>query len=245
MNGNFFRLTNSVVDINETDAKNHLHELNLSRNIQLVMDYFTYLLFVDTSRLGNNEFSSQHQSIKDGILAIMNKRYDTGARQISNVIEGIVRESLFNDGCLDGKSPRAKWTGDIHEHQQPLNFFQLLEGALEDPRSRIGRTCGYLSREEIYHISEMIRNPLSHGAMQAAVLEDYKELFFILILLFHDIVNPHNYVYNDKYRSWIYRTKRNLRLSAEEPNLDRLLAIGAEQGLSEDEIRVNYPTVNP
>jgi len=239
MDGNFFRGTHYQVNINEQDASWHLHRLALGKDMQVIMAYLAYFLFVDTEQLGHNEFSSQHQAIKDGILSIMNKRFDTGARQISNVIEGVVRESLSNDGCLTNTSPRAKWTGNFHEHEQPLNFFQLFEGALEDPRSRIGRTTFYPSREEIYHISEMIRNPLSHGARQVAILEDYKGLFFALILLFHDIVDPHGITYNDKYRRWIYFTERKLRLTGESPTEERLLEIGSEQGLDAEEIRRN------
>jgi hypothetical protein len=119
----------------------------------------------------------------------------------------------------------------------------LFEGALEDPRSRIGKTIFYPPREEIFHISEMIRNPLSHGFRQAAILEDYKGLFFALILLFHDIANPHNYRLNDKYRRWVYFTKRTLRLKGEEPTLERVLQIGSDQSLDLEEIRANYDHV--
>ncbi len=119
----------------------------------------------------------------------------------------------------------------------------MFEGALEDPRSRIGKTIFYPPREEIFHISEMIRNPLSHGFRQAAILEDYKGLFFALILLFHDIANPHNYRLNDKYRRWVYFTKRTLRLKGEEPTLERVLQIGSDQSLDLEEIRANYDHV--
>jgi hypothetical protein len=106
MDSNFFRGTHYIIDINEEDARRHLLDLNLGKDMQLILDYFAYFLFIDTSRLGDNEFSSRHQDIKDGILYIMNRRYDAGARQISNVIEGLVRESLVNDGCLDSPSER-------------------------------------------------------------------------------------------------------------------------------------------
>ena len=96
---NFFRRSIYHIDISPQDAADHLAELKITRDMQLVMDYFMYFLFVDTSRLGNNEFSIRHQQIKDGILAIMNGKYDNGSQLISSCIEGMVNESLQNDGC--------------------------------------------------------------------------------------------------------------------------------------------------
>jgi hypothetical protein len=55
--GNFFRRSVYQIDINPQDAAGHLAELKISKNMQLVMDYFMYFLFVDTTRLGTNEFS--------------------------------------------------------------------------------------------------------------------------------------------------------------------------------------------
>jgi hypothetical protein len=242
--GNFFRRSVYQIDIRPQDAAGHLAELKISIDMQLVMDYFMYFLFVDNSKLGNNEFSIRHQQIKDGILAIMNKRYDSGSQLISSCIEGMVKESLLNDGCIDNNLPYPNWTGTFHEHPQPRNFFQFFEGALQDPRSRIGRTTRYLSEEEIYHVSEMIRNPLAHGARTAAILQDYISLYFILILLYHDIVNPHNYKLNDKYRSWIYYTMRNMRLAGTTPTLDDVLVAASEKNLALDLVRANYDSVS-
>ena len=151
---------------------------------------------------------------------------------------------MVRDRCLDNHTPYRNWTGQFHEHSQPMNFFQLLEGALEDPRARIGRIISYPPSEEIFHISEMIRNPLAHGSLTAAILEDYKGLFFTLILLYHDIVNPHNYLLNDKYRRWIYLTKRNMRLDAREPTLESVLEAGTALNLDSETIRINYPSVS-
>lgn len=248
--GYFFRKPVTQIDIRPDDAMGHLAELGLSPMMQLIINYFAYFLFVDTARLGNNEFSANHPTIKEGILAIMNKSYDTGAQLISSTIEGIVKESLVNDGCLDASSHNSRypnWTGigTFHEHPQPLNFFQLLEGALRDPRSRIGRTIRYLPEEEIYHISEMIRNPLHHGVRTAAILEDYSSLFIVLILLYHDVVNPHNYHGNDKYRGWIYYTMSNMRLEGTVPTLENVLEAAREQNLDLDIIRANFDSVNP
>ena len=174
----------------------------------------------------------------------MNKKYETGAKLISTNIEGLVRDSLIKDECLDNGTPFRNWTGHFHDHKQPMNFFQLFEGALEDPRSRIGRTIFYPATEEIYHISEMIRNPLAHGNMMPSVfLMDYKALFFTLILLHHDIVNPHNYQFNDKYRRWIYFIERNMRFKGETPTLEKVIEIGRSENLDPDQIRINYPTV--
>lgn len=243
-NRNYFRGTQWKVDIHTKDAANHLFELGFNIDMQVILNYFAYILFVDTDKLGKNEFSARHQEIKDGIIAIMSKRYDTGAKLISTDIEGIVRDSLINDRCLDNGSPYRNWTGDFHEHKQPKNFFQIFEGALEDPRSRIGRTIFYPATEEIYLISEMIRNPLAHGSLMPAIfLEDYKILFFTLILLFHDIVNPHKYQYNDKYRRWIYFTERKMRLAGDSPNLEKVLDIGKSEKLDLDQITLNYPSV--
>ena len=244
--GTYFRGTNWQVDINLNDAYQHMLGLNLVVDMQVILNYFTYILFVDTDKLGKNEFSARHQEIKDGIIAILSKKYDTGAKLISTDIEGIVRDSLVNDKCLDNGTPYRNWTGDFHEHKQPTNFFQIFEGALEDPRSRIGRTIFYPATEEIYHISEMIRNPLAHGALMPNVfLNDYKGLFFTLILLFHDLVNPHNYQLNDKYRRWISLIERNMRLKGETPTLDKVIEIGKIQKLDLDQIKTNYPSVQP
>jgi hypothetical protein len=243
--GYFFRRPVTQIDINPKDAMDHLAELGLSPMMQLIIDYFAYFLFVDTARLGDNEFSSNHKTIKEGILAIMNKSYDTGAQLISSTIEGIVKTSLINDKCLVANSSNSQypsWTGigTFHKYNQPLNFFQLLEGALRDPRSRIGRTIRYLPEEEIYRISEMIRNPLHHGIRTAAILEDYLNLFIILILLYHDIVNPHNYRGNDKYIGWIYYTMSNMRLKGIEPTLENILEAAREQKLDLDIVKDNF-----
>lgn len=197
--------------------KKHLLSIRLNPDIQLVMNYFIFLLLINTSELKDNEFAERHQDIKDGILQIMNKRYDSGARQLGPIIEGIVKKSLLKDGCIDTTSPYPNWIGEFHEHPQPRTFYQFLEGALSDPRSRIGRTIFYPPSEEIYHVSEMIRNPLAHGSQTMAILDDYKVLFYILILLFHDIVNADNYQGDDKYLMWVYRTSRDMRLRGEEP----------------------------
>lgn len=241
---NFFRMPVYNIDINQRDAAYHLAELKITSDMQIVLDYFMYFLFVDTSRLGNNEFSIRHQQIKDGILAIMNGRYDNGSQLISSCIEGMVKESLQNDECIDNSLPYPNWTGTFHTHQKPRNFFQLLEGALQDPRSRIGRTSKYLSEEEIYYVSEMIRNPLAHGARTKAILQDYIGLYHILILLYHDIVNPHNYSENDKYRSWIYYTMRNMRLAGKNPTLDEVLTVAQAENLDVTIVRDNYGSVS-
>ena len=243
--GYFFRRPITQIDINPQDAINHLAELGLSPMMQLVMDYFAYFLFVDTTRLRSNEFSARHESIKEGILSIMNKKYDTGAQLISSSIEGIVRDSLIKDGCLEEKSQSWTAVGTFHKNSQPLNFFQLFEGALRDPRSRIGQIIRYPPEQEIDHISRMIRNPLHHGVRTAAILEDYSSLFIVLILLYHDIVNPHNWQGNEKYRSWIYYAMRNMRLEGTEPTLENVLEAAREENLDLDTVRANFSAVNP
>ncbi len=229
-----------VINLDDRDAGYHLFRLGLNQDTQLIMRYFTYLLFEETANLGTNEFSERHQDIKDGILSIMNSRYDTGSRQLGPVIEGIIRKSLLNDGCVDNSTPYPNWTGNFHEHPNPRNFYQFLEGALADPRSRIGRTMDYPPDEEIYYISEMIRNPLSHGVQTAANLEDFIVLFFVLILLYHDLVNPHNYPGDDKYLKWVNKTSRTLRLGGKEANLDTLKAVATEQGLDLVKVEAGY-----
>jgi hypothetical protein len=228
------------VDLSEQDAKKHLFSIGLNQDIQLVMNYLVYFLLVDTSKLGDNEFSERHQDIKDGITHIINKRYDSGARQLGPIIEGIVKKTILRDGCIDNATPYPNWIGKFHEHPQPRTFYQFLEGALSDPRSRIGRTIFYPPSEEIHHVSEMIRNPLAHGSQTLAILDDYKVLFYILILLFHDIVNPDGYRGDDKYLIWVYRASRNLRLSGDEPTLEKLSEIAKEQGLDLAKIKAGF-----
>jgi hypothetical protein len=240
MNGHFFRGGRWVVDVNYDDAANHLRSITVSSDIQLMFNYFNFLLMVDTEELGDNEFGRRHDEIKNGILSIFNKEYDSGARQLITVIEGIVRDSLLADDCIDDSTPNPNWTGNFHEHPQPTNFYQLLEGALRDPRSRIGKLIMYPPDEEISHLNEMIRNPLAHGYRTVAILEDFKVLFFTLILLYHDIVNPHDYVHDYKYEKWIYRVKNNLRLQGENPTLERLMQIAGEQGLNVDKVESTY-----
>jgi hypothetical protein len=237
MDSHIFRRGRWIIDLNETDAINHLTSIKISQDVRLIMEYFLYLLYVETSNLGVNEFSERHKEVKDAIIDVLSGRYDAGARHFSAVIEGVVKKSLLNDQCIDDSTPYPKWTGTFHEHPEPRNFFQLLEGALRDPRSRIGRVIDYPPEEEIFHVSEMIRNPLAHGSSTVGTLEDYKVLFFLLILLFHDIVNPHNYPGNHKYLKWVDRTRTNMRLGGEEPTLDKLLELGGGQGLDLDSIR--------
>lgn len=240
----FFRGGRWILDLlNERDVKGHLSTIKLSIDVQLIMNYFLYFLFVDTDALGNNELSERHQDIKEGIIAIMSKRYDTGVRQLSPIIEGIVRKSLFNGGCTDNSSPYPKWIGNFHKYPQPRNFYQLLEGAIRDPRSRIGRTITYPPDQEIYHVSEMIRNPLAHGTQTQATLEDYRILFFILILLFHDIVNPHNDQWDEKYYKWVYNTSRNMRLEGKDPTLEKLIEIAEAQNLNVDKVKASYTQI--
>lgn len=240
MDSYIFRRGRWIIDLNENDAINHLASINVSQDVRLIMEYFLYFLFVETSSLGTNEFSERHKEIKDGILDVMGGRYDAGARQLSAVIEGMVKKSLLNDHCVNDSGPYPRWTGTFHKHPEPRNFFQLLEGALRDPRSRIGRTIDYPPEEEVFHVSEMIRNPLAHGSPTVGILEDYKVLFFLLILLFHDIVNPHIYPGNHKYLKWLDRTRTNMRLAGEEPTLDKLLEAAKGQGLDLDSIRKAY-----
>lgn len=237
--GHFFRGGRWVIDLNERDAIDHLNSINLHKDEQLIMNYFIYFLFVDKEKLGANEFSERHEDIKDGILAIMNRKYDLGSKQLCTVIEGIVTKSLLNDGCIDNET-NPKWIGSFHKNPKPTNFFAFLEGALIDPRSRIGRSIQYPPESEIYHVSEMIRNPLAHGSRTLATLRDYNVLFFILILLFHDIVNPHRSPLDHKYYEWISRTSRNMRLKGEEPNLEKVLALGDEKKLDLEKVKRIY-----
>ena len=164
---------------------------------------------------------------------------------ISSSIEGIVRDSLIKDECLEEKSQSWTAVGTFHKNSQPLNFFQLFEGALRDPRPRIGRIIRYLPEQEIDHISRMIRNPLHHGVRTAAILEDYSSLFIVLILLYHDIVNPHKWQGNEKYRSWIYYVLRNMRLEGTEPTLESVLDAAKEQNLDLEIVRANFGAINP
>lgn len=237
MDNHIFRRGRWIIDLNESDAINHLMSINVSQDARLIMNYFLYLLYADTVSLGVNEFAERHNEINNAIVDIMCRRYDAGARQLSAVIEGVVKKSLLNDQCIKDATPYPKWTGTFHEYPEPRNFFQLLEGALRDPRSRIGCTIDYPPEEEMFHVSEMIRNPLAHGSPTIGILEDYKVLFFLLILLFHDIVNPHNYQGNHKYLKWVDRTRTNMRLRGEEPTIERLMELAKEQGFDLDQIR--------
>jgi hypothetical protein len=237
MNSHLFRKGRWVIDLNDKDSYDHLGEIGFTQDILLIMKYFIFLLYVDTSKMGLNEFSERHDEIKDAIIAVMSQKLSVAARQLSAVTEGIVNKSLLNDGCIISLKPYPKWTGTFHEYEEPKNFYQLLEGALRDPRSRIGRVIDYPPSEEIFHVSEMIRNPLAHGVVSAGTLEDYKVLFFLLILLYHDIVNPHQYAGNHKYLKWADRI--DLRLAGEEPTNEKIENLAVNVGLDVNELRKN------
>jgi len=86
----------------------------------------------------------------------------------------------------------------------------------------------------------MIRNRLAHGSKSSSTFDDYKILFFILILLYHDIVNPHENRGNLKYSEWIFRTRRNMRLQGEDPNLEKILEIAKDQSLDVAKVKEIY-----
>jgi hypothetical protein len=240
MDNHLFRKGHWVIDLNDNDADNHLYGAQFTRDTILVSKYFVFLLYEETSRMGRNEFAERHDETKDAIIDVMRKKLGPGARQISAIVEGVVTKSLINDGCIVAAKPYPRWTGAFHEHRQPKNFYQLLEGALRDPRSRIGSVIDYPPAEEIFHVSEMIRNPLAHGAETKGTLQDYRVLFFLLILLYHDLVNPHGFPGNHKYVKWIDRMKIDLRLAGEEPTLEKLEELAVAGGLDADEVRKNY-----
>ncbi len=237
MDGHLFRRGRWVIDLNVNDSHNHLGEIGFNQDTLLIMEYFVFLLYVDTSRMGVNEFSERHDEIKDAMVDVMRQKLGSAARQLSAVIEGIVNKSLVNDGCITGSKPYPKWTGPLHRYEEPKNFYQLLEGALQDPRSRIGRVIDYPPSEELFHVSEMIRNPLAHGSVSVGTLEDYIVLFFLLILLYHDIVNPHQYPGNHKYLKWADRMRIDLRLTGEEPTIEKIEMLAVQAGLNVDELR--------
>jgi len=86
----------------------------------------------------------------------------------------------------------------------------------------------------------MIRNPLAHGSQTMAILDDYKVLFYILILLFHDIVNADNYQGDDKYLMWVYRTSRDMRLRGEEPTYKKIVEKAEKQGLDLTKVNAGF-----
>lgn len=239
MDSHLFRKGRWVIDLTDPDANNHLGEIGFTQDTLLIMKYFMFFLYVETSKLGVNEFSERHGDIKDAILDVMGQKLSAAARHLSAHIEGIVNSSLAADGCITSSKPYPKWTGPFHEHEEPKNFYQLLEGSLRDPRSRIGRVIDYPPSEEIFHVSEMIRNPLAHGSISAGTLEDYKVLFFLLILLYHDIVNPHQYLGNHKYLRWVERMRVDLRLEGIEPTTEKIEELAMDAGLDIEEIRQN------
>ena len=239
MNGYVFRKSSWMIDLNPHDAHLHLQEIGFTQDTSLIMSYFVFLLYVDTSSMGSNEFSEHHSEIKDAIIHIMEQKLSSAARSITAVIEDIVSKSLLNDGCITNqKSPQ--WTGDFHQYSKPTNFHQFLEGALQDPRSRIGRVIDYPPSEEILHVSDMIRNPLAHGSQKLGTIEDYKVLFFLLILLYHDIVNPHQYQGNHKYIKWLGFAQTNMRLNGEEPTKEKIEQLAQNNGLDIDELRKSF-----
>lgn len=239
MDSHLFRKGRWIIDLNDNDSHNHLGDIGFTQDTLLIMKYFIFLLFVPTTNLNSNEFSERHEEIKDAIGDVMRQKFSAAARQISAVIEGIVSKSLLNDGCLIDAKPYPKWAGTFHDHTEPKNFYQILEGALRDPRSRIGRVIDYPPSEEIFHVSEMIRNPLAHGSISTGTIEDYKVLFFLLVLLYHDIVNPHVYPLNHKYLKWVDRMRINMRLGGETPTNEKIEKLAEDSGLDLNELRMH------
>ena len=60
----YFRGTNWQVDINLPDAFKHLDELNLKLDMQVILNYFTYFLFVDTDKLAPMNFQQDTRKSK-------------------------------------------------------------------------------------------------------------------------------------------------------------------------------------
>ena len=237
MDSQVFRTGHWVIDLSDQDAQEHLRTVGFTGDTTLIMKYFMFFLLEDTSRMGANEFSERHDEITGALADVLTGRLSPAARQLCPVIEGIVNDSLVNDGCITSAKPYPRWTGTLHEHEEPRNFYQLLEGALRDPRSRIGRVIDYPPSEEISHVSEMIRNPSSHGSMSAGTLEDYTVLFFLLVLLYHDVVNPHRYIDNHKYRKWVHRMRVDSRLGGVAPTNEGLEKLAVDAGLDIEELR--------
>ncbi len=244
MDSHSFRRGRWIIDLTENDAFSHLESIRITQDVRLIMTYFVYLLYAKNEDIGTNEFSERHDEIKAALIDILSHRIDAGALKVSTLIEAMVRKSLLNDGCIEDGKPCPKWTGTFHNNSGPTNFFHLFEGALRDPRSRIGRTIDYPPEEEISHVNEMMRNPLAHGASTIGTLEDYKVLFFLLILVFHDIVNPHRFNINRKYIKWIERSLTNMRLRGEEPTSAGILELEDVPSIVEGRRRLGsgYPT---
>ena len=57
-------------------------------------------------------------------------------------------------------------------------------------------------------------------------------------------MNPHNYSGNDKYRSWIYYTMRNMRLAGTNPTLDEVLRVAQAENLDVTIVMANYDSVS-
>lgn len=138
MDSHLFRRGHWIIDLRDDDANNHLYQVGFTQDTLLIIKYFVHLLYVDAAQLGVNEFSEHHDELKDAIVDVLLQKFGPASRQISAVIEGIVKKSLIKDGCIVDGRPHPKWTGSFHEYADPKNFYQILEGALRDPRSRIG-----------------------------------------------------------------------------------------------------------
>jgi len=70
-------------------------------------------------------------------------------------------------------------------------------------------------------------------------MEDHKVLLFLLILLYHDIVNPHAYPGNHKYLKWADRMRIDLRLRGEVPTNQAIEKLALDAGLDVNELRKN------
>ena len=108
MVSHLFRKGRWVIDLNDNDSQGHLGEIGFTQDTLLIMKYFIFLLYVDTSKMGVNEFSERHDEIKDAIIDVMRQKLGAAARQLSAIIEGIVNKSLVTDGCIISSKPYPK-----------------------------------------------------------------------------------------------------------------------------------------
>ena len=115
-----------ILILSDNDANIHLSSVKFTQDTILIMKYFVFLLYEKSANIGTNEFSERHNEIKDAIIDVMHQKMDSGARQISALIEGIETKSLLNDGCITSGKPYPRWTASFHEHDEPKNFYQLL-----------------------------------------------------------------------------------------------------------------------
>ena len=127
MDSHLFRKGRWVIDLSDNDSHRHLDEIGFNHDTILIMKYFIFFLYIETSIMGENEFSERHDEIRDAIIEVMRQKFGPAARQLSAVTEGIVTKSLLADGCIEIQSHIQNGLALFTKMSSPETFISFLK----------------------------------------------------------------------------------------------------------------------